>query len=178
MSFALRKAGMVVLIGMTVFSCTATMMTLDGSRRGAIHALKECLEDSDVVAARVLFLRYDIYTRIALSPEALEGHAQFNDVVSLSVSAKLRLVEVLSAESTEELDYVPDLRWGAIFLDSQGRERCSLFSVKRFHEDGKWHQGVVDGIPMRFSGAGILQWFEDEFGGRVGDFVGERWSPS
>lgn len=127
----------------------------------ATSELVDDLVSQRIVKARVLHVPYDVFIRYALTPENFEQAADFRKTEPLSLEARRELVVALRKAELRPLDHVPDLRWGAVFLDKNGREVHAIY-LNGLIEHQVGREAVIDGTPTRVSGS-LVAWFERTF---------------
>jgi hypothetical protein len=140
--------------------CAAAVSAAEPS----LNAFKNDFQADKIQRVKVLFLPYEVSTRTALSPEALENSAPYGGVIYIrpfgdsmrqSLLAPLEKIEI-----HEKLDHHPDLRWGAVFYDFTGRELHALYTERRAR--GPEQRGMIDGESLTMNPA-LLDWFEITF---------------
>jgi hypothetical protein len=128
----------------------------------SLRNLKGDLLSQKINRVRVLFAPYELLTRVALTPELLQGSAEINRVVEMDQSMRTSLVVAIDKTKMSPLDSPPDLRWGAIFYDSDGTELHSIYlNGKLLFGTGR--QGIIDRHLVKLNGA-LIEWFEETFG--------------
>jgi len=124
----------------------------------SLGALKTQVESGEIRTVRLFFLGYEIVTRTRVTPEMLREAAQVDETILLDDVVRAHLLAAIDATVVGALGSPPDLRWGAIFLDSRGKESHAVYlDGKFFHGAGR--RGIVDGNLASFNGA-LVGWFE------------------
>jgi hypothetical protein len=128
----------------------------------SLQSLKSDLLSEKIMKVRVLFVPYNVVTRVRLTPELLTGSAKVNELVDMDHTMRTSLLTALDKTKASQLDSPPDLRWGAIFYDAHGRELHSIYLNGRIlFRTGR--QGIIDGKLTKLNGA-LVEWFEERFG--------------
>lgn len=142
------------------------ILTLEGAKARVtsddlLASIKEDLIDNSVRSVSILFLPYDVLTRARVTPELLQGSAEFRIVVQMDDRMRKSLLSAIESSQISPLDSAPDLRWGAVLQSEKGSTLHSIYlSGKTIL--GKGRQGIIDGQPVKLNGA-MIAWFEASF---------------
>ncbi|GIW39453.1 MAG: hypothetical protein KatS3mg076_0030 [Candidatus Binatia bacterium] len=131
----------------------------------SLRDLKHDLVSDKIRTVKVLFIPYEVVTRVRLTPELLERTAEINRVLEMDASMRSSLLEAIDRARVRESVSAPDIRWGAVFYGSDGTELHSIYlSGKVFFRAGR--RGIIDGNPAKLNDA-LIDWFEGTFGDLV-----------
>jgi hypothetical protein len=128
----------------------------------SLQSLKRDLLSEKIKRVRVLFVPYEVATRVRLTPELLRTSAEFARVLEMDEAMRGRLLAAIEKTRVTPLDSPPDLRWGAIFLDSQEVQLHSIYLNGKILL-GTGRQGIIDGNRVKLNDA-LVEWFEAAFG--------------
>jgi hypothetical protein len=148
----------------SLFLIVVRAAAIDTPAHSSLEAFKNDLQADKIKRVKVLFLPYEVLTRAALSPEALESSVRYGGVVYIRPFGDSMRGNLLAAldkiQIREKLDYHPDLRWGAVFYGIADHELHSLYMERRML--GSTQRGMIDGESLSLNSA-ITDWFENTF---------------
>jgi hypothetical protein len=131
------------------------------SSEDLLSSVKEDLMQNKIRSLKVLFLPYHVLTRTRMTPELLEGAAEFNTAVEMNELLRRSLISAIESSHGSDLDSAPDVRWGVLLQDEDGSTLHSIY-VSGKSMVGTGRQGIVDGRPVKLDDA-MIAWLEGTF---------------
>ena len=118
----------------------------------SILHLAEGIRSGAIPVLRIYFFPYSRNTIVPLSPAHLRRSAFVDREVRIEGELQQRLLLALELTTLTPHDAPVDVRWGAVFLDRDGKEAHSIYLDGRKF-DGTGRRGIVDTIPVTTNGA-------------------------
>jgi hypothetical protein len=150
----MRKTAFLLLIIFAIAQKGIGAMNIDSS----LQNLKDDLRTERIEKLRIISVPYGLLTIAALTPETLPTSATIDWVIEIDKKMRGSLLTALDKTRIKELNSVPDLRWGLIFYDKNGKQLHSLYlNGKVFFQSGR--RGILDGNLVRLNDE-LFRWCE------------------
>lgn len=157
-SLAIGILGGMCFVSLQGMACEAWARS---SSEDLLSSVKEDLMQNKIRSLRVLFLPYHVLTRTRMTPDLLEGAAEFKTAVQMNEQLRASLLLAVESSRVSDLDSAPDVRWGVLLRGENGSTLHSIYvSGKSIVETGR--RGIVDGRPVKLNDA-MIAWFEGTF---------------
>jgi hypothetical protein len=153
-----RFCGICLLL---LYLCGASVMAESRAVELNLEAVKSELVSGFVARVDIFYMSYDRVTRTRITPAMLEVQADAKFRLDLPSPVADDLVRAIEGTKLHRIDDEPDLRWGAVFFNRDGKRVHSIYlNGRSFWEAGR--KGYVDGTAFGLNGA-LVAWFEKHF---------------
>jgi hypothetical protein len=142
-----NTAGVLLLVGLLIACTGRGRATDDTITKSRLDGLADAFRNRKVAAVEVLHIPAEILFRSAVTPEILEQLWQ--DKLTVRIIDDALAGQLTSALSNVVVRSAPgrwDVRWGFIFLSSQGQRVVTIYF------DGRRDGAVIDGRYVSFEG--------------------------
>lgn len=128
------------------------MAYAQGLMNSDLASLRKSLSENTISSVVVLRMPDDVLTRVDVTPQVLRQADPPTQKYTLKMSGPRSeiLMQWIKRARVTPTKRSPDLRWGLLFMDRDGKEVASIFS-DRFGQVGN-----VDGHNVEFSGPRLL----------------------